>query len=472
MAHYDTVIRGGQVVLADRVLPLDIGIQDGRIAALEVTGLATADEQIDATGQVVVPGMIDAHVHLNEPGLDDWEGVPSGTSALAAGGCTTCIDMPLNGLPPTTTVEALQAKLALFERRSYIDYAFWGGLVPGNLPQLAPLSDGGVIGYKAFMSAAGGKQEGAFREADDLTLYEGMSHIARLDRILALHAESEQITAALTAAQLRSGAHSAQAYLASRPVYAEVEAVKRALFYARLTGCALHFVHISSPEAAELIVQARLEGQDVTLETCPHYLVWTAEELDSIGPLAKCAPPLRSQQDQEGLWKLIGSGAIDMITSDHSPCPPELKDSSDWFAIWGGISGAQSSLELLLGEGHVRRGLELPLLCRLLSSNPARRFGLAPAKGAIAPGADADLALVDFTAYRLQREHLLDRHRHNPYVGRQMYCRVTRTLVRGKTVYDLEHQVAGAPLGQPARQPGCKPESLQTASGSALTSTD
>ncbi|MEC0140299.1 allantoinase AllB [Paenibacillus macerans] len=450
MAHYDTVIRGGQVVLPDRVLPLDIGIKDGVIAALDVTGLATAEEKIDAAGLVVVPGMIDAHVHLNEPGLADWEGVPTGTSALAAGGCTTCIDMPLNGLPPTTTVDALTAKQALFHGRSYTDYAFWGGLVPGNLEQLAPLAAAGAIGYKAFMSAAGGKQEGAFREADDLTLYEGMREIARLGKILALHAESEQITSALAAHKRRAGQCSARAYLESRPVYAEVEAVKRALFYAKLTDCSLHFVHISSPEAAEFIRQARLEGQDVTLETCPHYLILTEDDLEEIGPLAKCAPPLRSAKEREGLWDLIENGCIDMITSDHSPCPPELKASADWFAVWGGISGAQSSLELLLGEGHVRRSLELPLLCRMLSANPARRFGLAPAKGAIAPEADADLALVDFTPYRLKREHLLDRHKHNPYVGKEFGCRVVRTLVRGKTVYDTRRNMTGPAYGRHA----------------------
>ncbi|MNW42016.1 Allantoinase [compost metagenome] len=438
--HYDTVIHGGRVVLFDRVQQLDIGIKGGVIAALGIDGLVSAEEKIDASGLVVVPGMIDAHVHLNEPGLPDWEGIPSGTAALAAGGCTTCIDMPLNGLPPTTTVAALKTKRGLFEGRSYTDYAFWGGLVPGNLAQLEPLAAEGVAGFKAFMSAAGGKQEGAFREVDDLTLYEGMKEIARLGKILALHSESEQIVAALSADKRRNGQLSARDYLESRPVYAEVEAVKRALFYSRLTGCSLHFVHISCPEAVEHIWQARREGQNVTLESCPHYLVLTEDALDEIGPLAKCAPPLRSEGEREGLWDAIGRGHIDMITSDHSPCPPELKTSSDWFEIWGGISGAQSSMELLLDEGYNRRGLALPLLCRMLSTNPARRFGLS-AKGEIAQGRDADLALVDFTSYRLEREHLLDRHKQNPYVGREIGCRVKYTLLRGETVYNAANKM-------------------------------
>lgn len=451
--QYDTVLKGGQVVLKDEVRKLDIGIRDGVIAALSEELNEPAAETIPAHGAFIVPGMIDTHVHLNEPGLETWEGIPTGTAALAAGGCTTCFDMPLNGLPPTTTVEALAMKTALAKDRANIDYAFWGGLVPGNLPQLAPLAEAGVVGYKAFLSAAGGKQEGAFREVDDVTLYEGMAEIARLGKILALHAESEQIVSALAAHKLQSGQTSASDYAASRPVYAEVEAVKRALFYGRETGCALHFVHISTPEAVEEIRLARLAGQDVTLETCPHYLLLTAEAMNEIGPLAKCAPPLRSEREKEGLWKALADGHIDMITSDHSPCPPEMKQSANWFEIWGGISGAQSSLELLLGEGHARRGLPLPLLCRLLAANPAARFGLHPRKGEIAVGADADLVLVEFAPYRLEKSHLFDRHKQNPYAGRRMDCQVTRTFLRGRTVYDRKQGLACPAKGRPSAPP-------------------
>ena len=444
---FDTVIKGGHVVLRNEVRKLDIGIKDGVIATLAETLDGSADSIIQAEGATVVPGMIDIHVHLNEPGLAEWEGIPTGTAALAAGGCTTCFDMPLNGLPPTTTTEALALKESLAKDRSRVDYAFWGGLVPGNLEQLEPLAKQGVVGYKAFLSAAGGKQEGAFREVDDTTLYAGMAEIARLGKILALHAESEQIVSALAAHTIASGRESALDYARSRPVYAEVEAVKRALFYARLTGCALHFVHISTPEAVEEIRLARAAGQDVTLETCPHYLVLTEEAMTNIGPLAKCAPPLRSAREQEGLWQALGRGEIDMITSDHSPCPPDMKTASSWFEIWGGISGAQSSLELLLGEGHVRRGLPLPLLCRALATHPAGRFGLHPRKGEIAVGADADVAIVEFAPYVLERGQLFDRHKQNPYVGRTMECRVKQTVLRGTVVYDWERGFAGSPQG-------------------------
>lgn len=447
-AKYDLVIKGGRVVLDDRVERTDIGIQGGKIAVLGTVPAEEAETALEAEGLVVVPGMIDVHVHFNEPGMAHWEGFPSGSAALAAGGCTAYFDMPLNGLPPTTTLAALEEKKRLAKGRSRVDYAFWGGLVPGNLEELAPLAEAGVVGFKAFMSAAGGKEDGAFREVDDATLYAGMREIARLGKILALHAESEAVIRALAADKASRGLAGPADYLQTRPVYAEVEAVRRALFFAEQTGCPLHFVHISSPEAAEKIARAKRSGLDVTLETCPHYLTLTGDALEQAGPVAKCAPPLRTQAEVEGLWAAIARGEIDMIASDHSPCPPEMKTSADWFEIWGGISGAQNSLELVLGEGHAARGLELPLLCRLLSGGPARRFGLGPRKGQIAVGADADLAIVDFSPYVLRKEHLHDRHKQNVYIGKTMRCRVQTTVLRGSVVYDRHGGVADAAAGE------------------------
>jgi allantoinase len=436
-ATFELLIQGGRVVFGDRVEQADIGIRDGVIAAIGKLPAEEAESVLRADGHVVVPGMIDVHVHFNEPGLEDWEGIPTGSAALAAGGCTAYFDMPLNGLPPTTTLAAVEQKKRLLAGRSNADYALWGGLVPGNLEELAPMAEAGVIGFKAFMSAAGGKQEGAFREVDDTELYRGMQEIARLGKILALHAESEAVIRALAADKARRGLSGSADYVRTRPVYAELEAVRRALFFAEQTGCALHFVHISSPEAVREIGAAKRAGLDVTLETCPHYLTLTEEALEEIGPVAKCAPPLRTRKELEGLWQAIAQGEIDMISSDHSPCPPDWKASDDWFEIWGGIAAAQNSLELVLGEGHRVRGLELPLLCRLLSANPARRFGLAPRKGEIAVGADADVAVVEFAPYVLRREHLYDRHKQNVYIGKTMHCRVRQTVLRGTVVYDL-----------------------------------
>jgi allantoinase len=435
--EYDIVIRNGLVVLPNEVARLDVGIAGGVIVKLEETITEPSVTEVDATGQFILPGMIDVHVHFNEPGLSDWEGIPTGSKAMAAGGCTTYFDMPLNCLPPTTTLASLKLKEKLAHERSVTDYAFWGGLVPGNLSDLSSLAEAGVIGYKAFMSAAGGKQEGAFREVDDLTLFRGMQEIGRLGKILALHAESEMLIRALVDEKRALGHTSAKDYLSTRPVVAELEAVERALFYARQTGCKLHFVHISSPEAVAVIERAKQAGQDVTLETCTHYLILTEDALEEIGALAKCAPPLRSKESREGLWQRIADGEIDMISSDHSPCPPELKESENWFEIWGGIAAAQNSMELMISEGYVRRKLPLPLLSRLLSTNPARRFGLYPQKGEIRIGADADIAIIDCSKpYILQKEHLYDRHRLSPYVERRMECRVTHTLLRGNLIYD------------------------------------
>jgi len=450
----DLIIKGGAVVLKHEVRRLDIAVRDGRIVqlgeALDLEG--TAAQTVDADGLTVMAGMVDSHVHLNEPGLGDWEGFDTGSAALAAGGCTTLIDMPLNGIPPTVSVSALQRKLEAAEGRVHIDYALWGGLVPGKLGELEGLAAAGVTGFKAFLSSPGDPSEEAFREVDDHTLLEGMRIIARLGRVLALHAESEPLVSALARQAREAGWTSAADYAATRPVLAELEAVNRALFYAEQTGCAVHFVHISSAAAIRLIREARSRGLDVTAETCPHYLTLTADDMERCGAVAKCAPPLRDAAEQEALWTLLAEGAIDLIASDHSPCPPELKERTDYFDVWGGIAGAQSSLELLVGEGHVRRGLPLPLLSRLLSLAPAERFGLHPRKGEIRVGADADLALLDLgSTYRLEPEHLLQRHRISPYLGRTMHCRIAAVYSRGRLVYEPASGLAARGGGERLR---------------------
>ncbi|WP_426454274.1 allantoinase AllB [Paenibacillus sp. S-38] len=449
LTSYDLIVRGGRVVMPDGVRAAEIGIRDGKIAAVAERLDADEDcEVLDASGRVVMPGMIDAHVHLNEPGLGAWEGFVSGSAALAAGGCTTCIDMPLNGVPPTVNLPALQAKLEAAQGRSYTDFALWGGLVPGNRAQLRGLQEAGCVGFKAFMSEPGGEGEEVFARADDVTLLEGMREIASLGGVLALHAESEMIVSKLAAASVEAGKTGAMDYAASRPVIAETEAVARALFYAEQTGCALHFVHISSPAAVALIAAAKLRGLDVTVETCPHYLVLEAGDMETIGKRAKCAPPLRGPSEREGLWQALRDGGLDLVASDHSPCPPELKLSADWFEVWGGISGAQSSLELLVDEGHLKRGIPLERIAAVLSEGPARRFGLYGRKGCIAEGFDADLALVDLEkGYILTEELLLDRHRQSPYTGRAFGCRVAATLVRGRVVYRAEEGISGEPAG-------------------------
>lgn len=454
--EFDLVIRNGTVVLIDQVRRLDIGIQGGKIAALGENLVYSEHTPVyEAEHLHILPGMVDAHVHFNEPALGHWEGFATGSAALAAGGCTTYIDMPLNGVPPTVRFHALERKLEAAEGQSVVDYALWGGLVPGNVGNLQELAEAGVIGFKAFMSCPGGEGEDIFAEVDDLTLYEGMKEIARLGKVLALHAESEGIVSKLAEQALAEGKRGALDFVATRPILAELEAVNRALFYAEQTGCKLHFVHISSAEAVQVITEAKAKGMDVTVETCPHYLALTSGDLERLGPVAKCAPPLRTAEDQQRLWAELEAGRLDIIASDHSPCPTDMKQG-DMFEAWGGISGAQSSLELMLDEGHLRRGVPLPLLSRMLSQEPAKRFGLYPRKGEIAIGADADLALVDMKiSYTLEQSDLLFRHKHSPYVGREFGCRVKATFLRGTKVYELGEGVVGESKGSWVRYAAC-----------------
>lgn len=446
----DLVIKNGTVVLKDEVRILDIGIREGRIVLLgELPDENNAETTVDAAGLTVMAGMIDVHVHLNEPGLGEWEGFESGSAALAAGGCTTYVDMPLNGIPPTVTVSAMQQKLDAAQGRSQVDYALWGGLVPGKLHELKPLHEAGVVGFKAFMSSPGDPSEDAFREVDDYTLLEGMKIIAGLNKVLALHAESEPIVSKLGQAMRAEGRLSPADYVASRPIIAELEAINRALFYAEQTGCPLHFVHISSEAGVKAIVQARERGLDVTVETCPHYLTLTAADLDLKGAVAKCSPPLRDEAEREKLWQEIAAGHVDMISSDHSPCPASMKEADNFFDAWGGIAGAQSSMELIIGEGHVKRGIPLTLLSRLLSSAPAKRFGLHAGKGEIRIGADADIVLIDLNKpYILETHHLYHRHKHSPYIGETFHCKIAATYLGGQLVYDEERGPSGRKPGR------------------------
>ncbi|MWC28754.1 allantoinase AllB [Paenibacillus sp. MMS18-CY102] len=438
MAQLEWVVKGGDAVLPDGVKRLDIGIAGGLIVAIGEHLDTTHAQIIDAAGLTVMPGAIDVHVHLNEPALGHWEGFRTGTLALAAGGCTTFFDMPLNGRPPTVSVPALRLKQALAESASRIDYGLWGGLMPGYLDQIEPLAAAGVIGFKAFMSSPGSFEEGDFCEVDDLHLLRGMARIAPTGRLLALHAESEPIVSALAREMRQEGRVDARSYAMSRPVWAEREAVRRALLAAEMTGCPVHFVHISSAEAVMDIAEARRSGVDASIETCAHYLTLTVDDFVQLGAIAKCAPPLRDTSNLERMWELIADGTINLVSSDHSPCPPEMKAGDNYFDIWGGISGAQSTMELVLGEGCLKRGISLERAARILAEAPAQRFGISDRKGSIQVGLDADLALVDLNhAYTLKQEDLLDRHRQSPYVGRTFGCRVIRTLVRGQTVYEV-----------------------------------
>ncbi len=428
---YDLMIRAGHVVTEGGVAAADIAVSDGRIVAIEPAITGTAREEIDARGLHVFPGVIDAHVHFNEPGRTDWEGWAHGTQALAAGGGTCCFDMPLNAHPPTLDGHRFEAKRVAAEASAVTDFALWGGLTPGNLDRLDELAERGVVGLKAFMSSSGIPD---FPAADDLTLLDGMLFAARLGLIVAVHAENDALTRALAARAIAAGRTGARDYLASRPAIAEVEAIARAILFAEETGCALHVVHVSTGRGLALIASARARGIDVSCETCPHYLIFTEEDLERLGAVAKCAPPLRPAADQEALWQGITDGAVAIVASDHSPSPPELKARASFFDAWGGISGCQSLLPALLTTGHHQRGIPLERIATLVAGAVARRFRI-PGKGQIAVDFDADLAPVRLDARAtLRREDLCYRHRQSPYAGMTFTGQVVRTIRRGETI--------------------------------------
>ncbi len=433
MSQLDCIIRAARIVTPQGIQALEVGIANGIIVELSPDISRSAREELAFEGALLVPGMIDAHVHFNEPGRTDWEGFDTGSAAAAAGGVTTVFDMPLNSLPATVTPEAFRKKQACAAARCIVKCRLWGGLIPGFLDQLEPLHACGVIGFKAFMSNSGIDE---FPRSDARTLLQGMRIIAKLPGMcLAVHAEDEAMTAQLAAQAVQAGRLDPASFVASRPIEAELTAIREVLELAGETGCPLHIVHVSCPEGVALAAAARRKGVDVTVETCPHYLNLTVEDLDHLGTLAKCAPPLRSSEVRDGLWQSIARGEVDTIGSDHSPCPPELKAGRPFMEAWGGISGIQHALPLTYSEG-LHRGIPAERLAALLSANPGRRFHLGPHSGVIKIGAPADLCLlVPSAGQSIHKSSLKDRHQHSPYVGQTPAWRVQRTWVDGKTVF-------------------------------------
>lgn len=398
----------------------------------EVGAVGRARAERDVRGLYVLPGLIDVHVHFNEPGRTHWEGFATGSAALAAGGGTLFAEMPLNAHPPLLRAADFHAKVAAAAALSRTDFALWGGLTPDNLEHLAELAELGVVGFKAFMCPSGIPE---FRAADDETLFEGLTRAAMLGLPVAVHAESAAITGALAARARAAGGRGVRDYLASRPPVAELEAVSRALYLAEAAGAEVHLVHLSTARATQLVAAARARGVRASCETCPHYLLFTDEDAARLGAPLKCAPPVRSAAERQALLGALCAGEVDLVASDHSPAPPELKASEDAFAVWGGVSGVQTTRAALLSLG-----LTLPEVARLTAAAPAARFRL-PRKGRLAPGMDADVTLLDLSATTtFTPENLLTRHKVSPYVGRTLPGRVVATYGRGRLLFE-----AGAP---------------------------
>jgi allantoinase len=427
MSDFDLLVRSEQ----------DIGISGGKIVALGENLSGSANSEIDAHELKIFPGIVDAHVHFNQPGRTDWEGFETGSRAAAAGGTTTVFEMPLNAHPPTIDGGSFDLKRAAAETDSFVDFALWGGIIPGNTDQLETLRDRGVIGLKAFMCESGIDD---FPAVNQRELRDGMQRAAELGLIVAVHAESQRITGQLTHERIVAGKTSIRDYLESRPIEAEVEAIQNALDLAGETGCRLHIVHVSCGRGIEMIARARARGADVSCETCPHYLLLTDEDMERLGAVAKCAPPLRSSAEQKDLRALLKE--ITTIGSDHSPSPWSMKEHTNFFEVWGGISSCQHLFPLLLDALIAPDEVE-----RLTSRSVAERFGLTQ-KGGIEIGKDADFTLVDFDSEEvITAESLHYRHRHTPYLGCKLRVRIARTVLRGQTIFH-NGKIAASPIGK------------------------
>lgn len=431
----DLYLRNARIASEDAEFHGGILIEDGKIVELVEGDMPRSAREVhDLQGKVLLPGVVDDHVHFNEPGRTHWEGYGTGSMAAAAGGVTTVMEMPLNATPPTTNSRLLAEKRALANPQVVVDYASWGGLVDNNLAELDAMHKDGVIGFKAFMSNSGVD----FERIDDDILYGGLEFTAKTGAVIGLHAENEYLTTYLGKQMQAAGRIDRAAWCESRPPANEIEAIRRAVYWTGVTGGNLHIVHISLAEGIDVIYEAKSRGLHVTAETCPHYLVLDQADFERIGPSAKCAPPIRTRPDVEALWERVMAGKVDTIASDHSPTTWEekAKGLENIWKGWGGITGIQTMLPAILSEGVVKRGLSLSALVRMMSANPARIFGLYPQKGSLQPGADADLVVVDLNApWSLRAEDMFSKNKHSAYVGHSFQAKVLETYVRGKLVY-------------------------------------
>ncbi|MGY1737812.1 allantoinase AllB [Geodermatophilus sp. SYSU D00684] len=432
------VVRARRVVLPGGERAAAVHTAGGVVTAVTGYDDVPAGAVTLADDEVLLPGLVDSHVHVNEPGRTEWEGFATATRAAAAGGITTVVDMPLNSVPATTTLEALRVKREVAAGQVAVDVAFWGGAVPGNLAELRPMHEAGVVGFKCFLLDSGVPE---FPPLDDAGLRATLAELASFDGLLIAHAEDEQV---IEAAPGPAGASYA-AFLASRPPAAEETAIGRLVAATRDTGARSHVVHLADGDALPLLRAARASGVRVTVETCPHYLTFTAEDVPDGDTAYKCCPPIREAAHREALWGALTAGdggppVIDMVVSDHSPCTPELKrlDVGDFGLAWGGIAGLQVALPAVW-TGARARGVPLAEVVGWMAAAPARLAGL-PGKGAIAVGRDADLVAFApderFTVGRLEHRNPV-----TPYAGRELTGVVRRTWLRGR-------EADGSPLGR------------------------
>jgi allantoinase len=430
-------------VLADGALrPATVHVRDGTIVALSSFDDLPSGVHLEDVGDaVLMSGLVDTHVHINDPGRADWEGFDTITRAAAAGGVTTLVDMPLNSIPATTCADALRLKTAAAAERCVVDVAFWGGAVPGNTSDLESLRDAGARGFKGFLCPSGVDEFPALSARD---LRAAMREIAALGVPLLVHAELPDLLGAAPT-EPRERRRYAR-YLASRPRQAELEAIRLVLHLCRELGTRVHIVHVSAADALSLLARARAERQPVTAETCPHYLHFAAEEVQDGHTELKCAPPVREGENRERLWQGLGDGLLDMVVTDHSPCPPAMKqrEAGDFFSAWGGIASLQLTLPVTW-TGARRRGFAIQDVARWMCEAPARLAGLDGRKGTIAAGRDADfVAWWPEQTLRVDPTRLEHRHKLTPYAGTELQGVVIATYLRGRKIYERGTLARGA----------------------------
>ena len=440
MAEPEVVVRARRAVVRGEERPAAVGIRDGRIVAVAAYDALEAPDVVElADDEVLLPGLVDTHVHVNEPGRTDWEGFASATRAAAAGGVTTIVDMPLNSIPPTTTVAALEEKRSVAADQAYVDVGFWGGAVPGNVEDLAALHEAGVLGFKCFLLDSGVEE---FPHLPPAAFADAMTEVARLGALMIVHAEDADEVAECAHGTAYRG------FLESRPDAAEERAIALVVDTARATGARAHVVHLSASGAVPTLRAARADGVDVSVETCPHYLHFEAGSIPDGATELKCCPPIRDAANRDALWAALDSGDIDMVVSDHSPCTAVLKrrDTGDFAEAWGGIASLQLGLPVVWTSAR-ERGVPLTDVVRWMATAPARRVGLA-GKGEIAVGADADLCV-----FAPDEPWVVDParlHHKNPvsaYAGRTLTGTVRATWLRGRPV-----ELSAGPRGRLLRR--------------------
>lgn len=434
-AANDLVIRSLRVVQPHGMRAASVHVVNGRISRVGAWDDIPADvKPLDAGEMIVMPGLVDTHVHVNEPGRTEWEGFETATRAAAAGGITTILDMPLNSIPATTTVAALEAKRGAARDRTSVNVEYIGGVVPGNSRELEGLRQAGVRAFKCFLSSSGVDEFPAVSESD---LREAFPILSRLGIPLMVHAEDPS--------RLASNGKSSRVYadyLASRPVAAEESAIAMLVRLLEWCPTPVHVVHLSSAQSLAIVRAARDRGLPITVETCPHYLTFAAEEIPDGATEYKCAPPIRGAAERDALWEALIGGEIDLVASDHSPCPPAMKDTGgEFFAAWGGIASLQLSLSAVWTGARVR-GVKPERIAEWMSSAPAKLAGFERTKGALAPGFDADIIVWDPDAsFVVEAAKLHHRHKVTPYLGRTLYGTVHSTITGGRATHGTLRRV-------------------------------